>query len=100
MHLFLVLLQWKLNIIQSIVAVHGLNPTNQADHAVATWTDSESVHLWLKDALPDSVPSARVLVYSYNSSPVFGNDKDGFILHANNFLEWLRLFRQKVIIAP
>ncbi|KAH9206067.1 hypothetical protein DL95DRAFT_397161 [Leptodontidium sp. 2 PMI_412] len=73
-----------------IVAIHGLNPTNKEDHAFATWTDSESGHLWLRDSLPRSQPTARVLLYSYNSSPVFGNDQDRFIYGANAFLECLR----------
>jgi hypothetical protein len=84
---------------KSIVAIHGLNPTNRDDHAVATWTDSKSGHLWLRDALPHSQPSARVLLYSYNSSPAFGNDKDRFILQANSLLERLRIIRRKVSIA-
>ncbi|CZR62148.1 uncharacterized protein PAC_12045 [Phialocephala subalpina] len=83
-----------------IVAVHGLNPTNRDDHPVATWTDSKSGHLWLRDALPNSEPSARVLVYSYNSSPAFGNDKDRFIFQANYFLECLRLIRRKDTNLP
>ncbi|KAN0102725.1 hypothetical protein V8E51_011038 [Hyaloscypha variabilis] len=85
----------NLNPTVDIVAVHGLNPTNTKDHAVATWTDSKSGHLWLRDALPDSQPSARVLLYSYNSSPALGNDKDRFIWQANDFLECLRLNRRK-----
>jgi hypothetical protein len=84
---------------KSIVAVHGLNPTNRDDYAIATWTDSKSGHLWLRDALPKSQPSARVLLYSYNSSPAFGNDKGRFIDQANSLLECLRLIRRKVTTA-
>ncbi|KAH8659274.1 hypothetical protein BGZ60DRAFT_544318 [Tricladium varicosporioides] len=88
----------NLNPTVDIVAVHGLNPTNKDDHAVATWTDSKSGHLWLRDALPHSQPSARVLLYSYNSSPAFGNDKDRFIFQGNSLMECLRLIRRKALI--
>lgn len=84
--------------IKSIVAVHGLNPTNRANHAVATWQDSKSGHLWLRDALPLAKPSVRTLLYSYNSSPVFENDKEHSVYQANSLLECLRIDRKKVDI--
>jgi hypothetical protein len=52
----------------SIIAVHGLN-----GHAYGTWTCCEDSRaniepMWLRDFLPNQLPSARILVYGYNSA--------------------------------
>jgi hypothetical protein len=82
--------------VPSIVAIHGLNPWNKEDHAILTWQDKKSGHLWLQQSLPKSQPNARVLLYSYESSPVFGASQERFIYQANSLLECLRLVRLKV----
>jgi hypothetical protein len=82
----------------SMVAIHGLNPYNSSDHAVATWTDESSGHLWLRDSLPHSQPNARILLYAYESSPAFGIDKERFKHQANSLLECLRLVRRNVAL--
>ena len=50
-----------------IVFVHGLNPKGSEAHARQTWTDGEGV-FWPSDLLPKELPSARILLFSYNSS--------------------------------
>ncbi len=51
-----------------IVFVHGLNPKGSEAHARQTWTDDNSGFFWPKDLLSQELPSARVLLFSYNSS--------------------------------
>jgi hypothetical protein len=45
---------------QSIIAVTGL-----AGHAIGSW--SLGSRLWLRDFLPEDVPTARILTYGYDS---------------------------------
>ena len=84
----------------SIVAVHGLNPSGSEDHAVDTWMDKKSRNLWLRDRIPQQQPNARVFLYDYNSSPVFGNSQGRFGDEATLFLELLRHERTEVGIRP
>ena len=77
-----------------IVAVHGLNPKGNTTHAMDTWEAGGS--LWLRDRLPRRQPNARILLYDYNSSPVFGSSQGRFIDEATQFLECLHLERSKV----
>ncbi|KAM0804082.1 hypothetical protein BDR22DRAFT_644006 [Usnea florida] len=83
-----------------IVAVHGLNPSGSETHAFDTWEDKKSRNLWLRDKIPLQQPDARIFLYDYNSSPVFGNSQGRFIEEANLFLELLRHERKKVGILP
>lgn len=76
--------------------MHGLNPTNKANHARRTWENQESKHLWLRDAIPLDRKTVRTMLYAYESSPVFGADKERFIHQANALLECLRLTRREV----
>ncbi|KAL4790496.1 hypothetical protein BDV19DRAFT_372146 [Aspergillus venezuelensis] len=72
-----------------IVAVHGLNPINSTDHAFNTWRkplDNKGC-LWLRDCFPKAQPNARIYLYEYNSSPVFGSAKDSFVGEANQLLD-------------
>jgi hypothetical protein len=47
-----------------------------------TWQEPKSGHLWLRDALPKEVKHARVLLYSYESSPAIQTAKERFIFRA------------------
>jgi pimeloyl-ACP methyl ester carboxylesterase len=82
----------------SIFAVHGLNPRskNDVDHAWDTWrTPSGSDgHLWLRDDLPRHLPQARIFLYEYNATAVYGKDRDTFIGKANELLEAIRVDRE------
>ncbi|KAI1770819.1 TPR-like protein [Hypoxylon cercidicola] len=76
-----------------IVAVHGLNFKNNPDHAQDTWKAGE--RLWLRDFLPSELAKpARVMLFSYNSSPVIGAAAINFDGHAKNLLVWLDIKRQ------
>jgi triacylglycerol esterase/lipase EstA (alpha/beta hydrolase family) len=79
----------------SIVAVHGLNPRSRDDteHAWNTWRNRASGRLWLRDDLPQSTPEARIFIYEYNATAVYGKDKSTFVDKSNELLEALRAER-------
>jgi hypothetical protein len=54
-----------LTILDSIVAVHGLN-----GHPFKTWTTEKTKKFWLKDTglLPSTLKSARILTFGYNAA--------------------------------
>ena len=54
----------KLNF-YSCVAISGLG-----SHAFGSWKDRHSPYMWLKDAVPQYLPNARVLIYGYDSKLV------------------------------
>ncbi|KAK6952740.1 hypothetical protein Daesc_005034 [Daldinia eschscholtzii] len=70
-----------------IVAVHGLNPLDKPSHAEATWTAGDK--LWLKDFLPEKLPTARVLLFGYNSNVAFQTATSGVREQAENLLNRL-----------
>lgn len=81
----------------SIFAIHGLNPRSKDDatHAWDTWRTPAGPqgHLWLRDDLPQYIPDARIFIYEYNSTAVYGKDKDTFVGKANELLESIRIKR-------
>ncbi|KAI0448300.1 hypothetical protein F5B21DRAFT_155524 [Xylaria acuta] len=81
-----------------IIAVHGLNPRSKADdeHAWDTWRTPAGPkgRLWLRDDLPRHLPDARIFLYQYNSTAVYGKDRSTFVDKANAFLESIRLKRK------
>ena len=82
----------------SIVAIHGLNPFNNASHGFDTWR--KDGHLWLEEYLPKYIERARIMLYTYNSSPVFGSGKDRFITEASQLLENLSIKRHQCSRRP
>ena len=82
----------------SIVAVHGLNPTNKESHAKQTWTSYKSKKLWLSDSefLPKQFPQARVLLFGYNSNVAFRTSNAGVGEQAENLLNRLKIERPVV----
>ena len=91
-------------IISSIIAVHGLNPRskNDRDHAWDTWRKPSGPQgrLWLRDDLPQHVPKTRIFLYEYNSTAVYGKDRDTFIGKANELLEAIRIERDGMESRP
>lgn len=73
---------------RSIVFVHGLNPRSKPDFANATWTHKNG-NYWPSKQLPKRVPSARILVFSYNSKVARDTNENGIQEHANNLLDRL-----------
>jgi len=88
----------------SIIAVHGLNSRskNDRDHAWDTWRSPSgaSGRLWLRDDLPRHLPDTRILLYEYNSTAVYGKDRDTFIGKANDLLEAIRIERDGTESRP
>lgn len=50
----------------SIVFVHGLNPSNNPDHAWDTWTHTDTGTFWPL-LLQAEIPHARIMIFDYNS---------------------------------
>lgn len=46
----------------SIIAVTGL-----AGHAFGSWKERNGEFMWLRDALPSALPTARIMTYGYDS---------------------------------
>ena len=80
-----------------IVFVHGLNPKGQENHARSTWTYSgDASHtsiFWPQALLPESVPSARILLFAYNSSILVNASNAPVHGHANTLLN--RLYNRR-----
>ncbi|KAF4456852.1 Ankyrin repeats (3 copies) family protein [Fusarium austroafricanum] len=78
-----------------IIAVHGLNPRskNETNHVWDTWRTPAGPEgkLWLRDDLPKLVPNARVFVYEYDSTVVYGTNNFTFVDKANSLLEAIRI---------
>jgi hypothetical protein len=73
---------------RSIVFVHGLNVSNQKNHAMMSWTHQNGI-LWPRDLLPQDVPNARILVFGYNSNIMRNVSQEGIQDHATNLLDRL-----------
>lgn len=76
-----------------LVFVYGLNPKGQENHARKTWTSSgDASHtaiFWPQALLPESVPSARILLFAYNSSVLVNASNTPVHGHANTLLNRL-----------
>jgi len=71
-----------------VVAVHGLG-----GDAYRTWTHDNG-KLWLRDFLPEDLPSVRVFTYGYNSTFVFSRDTGNLRDYARELLENIRSERK------
>ena len=82
---------------QSIVFVHGLNPRGSKDHARSTWTHSANGNdvFWPEALLPEGLPSARIILFAYNSSVGINSSNSSVHSHAETLLNRLNLIRQQ-----
>ena len=71
-----------------MVLVHGLNPRSKKDFAKATWTHKNG-NFWPVQQLPQRIPSARILLFSYNSQVARDTNTNGIQEHANSLLDRL-----------
>lgn len=74
--------------------MHGLNPKNNPNHAKGTWT-APNGKLWLRDFLPEIIPSARILLFSYDSGIAFRTTAASLADQANSLLE--RLLNERMV---
>jgi hypothetical protein len=76
-----------------------LNPRSKGaeKHAWNTWREpqNDKGRLWLRDDLPKSASDARIFLYEYDSTAVYGTDRSTFIDKANEFLETIRIKRDE-----
>ena len=87
------MLQWLIHL-TSIVFVHGLNPKGTEDHARRTWTHEDGT-FWPNALLQQSVPTARIIVFAYNSSVLSNASNSPVHSHANSLLNRLLNERRK-----
>jgi hypothetical protein len=59
------------------VAVHGLGAM-----PFTTWTHPKSKAFWSKDFLPQQIPDARIMTFSYNVDVALEQSTVGLIDHA------------------
>ena len=78
-----------------IVFVHGLNPKGSEGHASETWTDKRSGVFWPRDILRSELPSARILLFSYNSSVLSNASSGNVSSHAITLCDRLTNLRLK-----
>lgn len=72
----------------SIVAVTGL-----AGHAFGSWKSRGAATMWLRDFLPEYVPTARILTYGYDST-LYGSDSTSSVRDfSGRLLETLKTAR-------
>ncbi|KAK2850704.1 hypothetical protein FQN49_005404 [Arthroderma sp. PD_2] len=87
-----------------IIAVHGLNPYSKGieAHAWDTWSKpgGKKGHVWLRDDLPQLLPEARIFLYEYDSTAVYGENRDSFIDKANSLLDAMMMKRDGVESRP
>ena len=75
-----------------IVFVHGLNPRGLENHGRQTWTASNGV-FWPEHLLCHELPTARILLFSYNSS-IRSSAADAHLSgHATNLCDRLKNVR-------
>ncbi|KAK5676541.1 hypothetical protein LTS10_010842 [Elasticomyces elasticus] len=72
-----------------LVAVTGL-----AGHALGSFRASSGTFVWLRDALPNDVPQARVLTYGYDTALFENQSKESLYHLAAVFLDRLNSFRR------
>lgn len=61
----------------SIVAVHGLSPLKNPNHAEDTWTAKSNGKMWLRDFLPHKTPNCRIFLFGYNSNAALSTSTAG-----------------------
>ena len=69
----------------------------QGEHAKNTWTHSNGV-LWPRDLLPRDIPTARILLFSYNSNVTFNVASGTLRDYAIALLERLRNKRNQPVL--
>ena len=72
----------------SIIAVPGLG-----SHAMGGFKAKDRNNIWLRDFLPEDIPTARVLVYGYDTTITKGNAKHSIPDLAMAFLDSVKAFR-------
>lgn len=83
-----------------IVFVHGLNPLGDQRHAWKTWTCVEDGTFWPRDLLPSLIPTARILIFGYNSSVLSDANNAPVSTHASSLLRRVTNERENALHRP
>lgn len=78
----------------SIVVVHGL-----AAHPLGSFRSRKGNEVWIRDFLPSDVPSARVLLYGYDSQLVKSSPKVSIGDLAKALVEEVVTFRRETSVG-
>ncbi|KKP02575.1 hypothetical protein THAR02_05307 [Trichoderma harzianum] len=78
------------NTLVDIIAVTGL-----AGHAFGSWKSKNKPDMWLRDFLPASIPSARVLTYGYNTKLPGSRSKSSILELSRKLLESIKTARDE-----
>lgn len=62
-------------------------------HAIGTFKSKDGNNVWLRDFLPEDIPTARVLVYGYDTTITKGDANHSITDLAMAFLDSIRAFR-------
>lgn len=73
----------------SIIAIPGLG-----SHAIGGFKAKTGNNVWLRDFLPDDIPTARVLTYGYDTTVAEPNSKYSITDLAKAFLDSYKTFRE------
>ena len=84
----------QLILVLSIVFVHGLNPKGKQEHARRTWTHKDRT-FWPSDLLPQSIPTARIILFAYNARVLSNASNSTLHDHAKTLLNGLMNERSK-----
>ncbi|KAF8522705.1 hypothetical protein BU17DRAFT_34923, partial [Hysterangium stoloniferum] len=71
-----------------IVAIHGFD-----GHREASWT-ADNGQLWLRDFLPQTIPTARIWSYGYDAYTENASSQQTLHGHAKDFLAKLSMYRE------
>jgi alpha-beta hydrolase superfamily lysophospholipase len=71
-----------------IIAIHGIN-----GHYLRTWTEGSSN--WLRDFLPEDLPTARIMSLGYDSRVAFSSSVGNIDKFADQLLAYLNRERKE-----
>lgn len=77
-----------------MVAISGLN-----GHAFGSFKDRGGSFMWLRDALPKDLPSARILIYGYDTKLLESESTQNMIDIGRKLERQLRLIRVSANIS-
>lgn len=78
----------------SIIAVTGL-----AGHAFGSWKERNGEFMWLRDALPSALPTARIMTYGYGSKLQGSTSDSSFRSYAASLLAQVESARKRPKVA-
>ncbi|KAH6663426.1 hypothetical protein B0J14DRAFT_494789, partial [Halenospora varia] len=78
-----------------VICVHGLNPKGTVSHATHTWTHKDG-NFWPRTMFPKLFPTARVLLFAYNSAVIYNADNAEVGDHSVDLIRQLEGHRDAV----